>query len=312
MMTQPIDIISGALRSIGALEAGETPSASTANDALILLNDMLDQWSNSPLMIHYTTEIIHPLTGSQYQYTIGPGGQIGSIFAGSISANTLTVTAVTSGAIAIGQTLSGAGITTGTKITGFTTGAGGQVNNLGTYTVSIAQTVASTSITASYQRPLRINSAFVRVATLDYPVSVITVDQYEMIGLKVLNGPWPRAVYYQPSELLGNLFYWPNPSSGEMHLFCDTVLANFSSISDAVNLPQGYNMALRWNLAELLMPEYGKSDPGQAQMIMKNAAQARGAVKRTNTNPQSPVRFDNVLTTRSRNDAAWYLSGGFL
>lgn len=310
-MTQPIDIISGALRAIGALESGETPDASTANDAFLLFNDMLDQWSNSPLMIYYTTDIVHTLTSNQYQYTIGPGG-IGSTLTGSISGTTLTVTSLTSGSLSIGQTLSGTGITAGTTITGFNTGAGGQVNYPGTYTVSIAQTAASTTITASYQRPLRINSAFVRVATLDYPVGVITVDQYTSIGLKALNGPWPRAVYYQPSELLGNLFYWPNPSSGEMHLLCDSLLARFATISDTVNLPQGYNMALRWSLAELLMPEYGKSDPTQTQMIMKNAALGRGLIKRTNMNPQSPVRFDNVLTNRSRNDASFILHGGFL
>jgi hypothetical protein len=310
-MTQPIDIISGALRSIGALEAGETPESTTANDAFILLNDMVDQWSNSPLMISYTTEVIHPLTTNQYQYTIGPGGSIGGLFTGSISGLTLTVTALASGSIAIGQTLVGTGITAGTTIVGFNTGSGGQVNGLGTYTISIPQTAASTSITASYQRPLRINSAFVRVATLDYPVKVITVDEYQTIGLKGLAGPWPRAIYYQPSEILGNVFYWPNPSSGEMHLFCDTVLARFSTISDTINLPQGYNMAMRWNLAELLMPEYGKADQNQIQMIMKNASEARGYIKRTNMNPQAPMRMDPVLTNKSRNDAAFILSGGF-
>ena len=108
-MTQPIDIISGALRSIGALEAGEAPDATSANDAFVLLNDMLDQWSNSPLMISYSTEVIHPLTNNQYRYTIGPGGQVASSFTGSISGTTLTVTALASGSICLGQTLSGSG-----------------------------------------------------------------------------------------------------------------------------------------------------------------------------------------------------------
>ena len=310
-MTQPIDIISGALRSIGALEAGETPDATTANDAFILLNDMLDQWSNESLMIHYTSEIVHSLLGGTYQYTVGPGGTCSAAFTGSISGTTLTVTALASGAVAIGQTLSGAGITAGTVITGFNTGAGGQVNELGTYTVYPAQTAASTSITASYQRPLRINSAMVRVSNIDYPVGVITVDQYSQIGLKTLSGPWPRAVYYQPAEVLGNLFYFPNPSSGEVHLYCDTVLPRFSTISDTVNLPQGYNLALRWNLAEMLMPEYGKSDQGQVAMIMKQAAKGKGLIKRTNMYPQTPARFDSALMNAKVADAGWILSGGW-
>lgn len=64
---------------------------------------------------------------------------------GSISGTTLTVTAVGSGALTVGQTLSGSGVTAGTKITALGTGTGGT----GTYTVSASQTAASTTITAA-------------------------------------------------------------------------------------------------------------------------------------------------------------------
>ncbi len=312
-MTQPIDIISGALRSIGALAAGETVDAVTASDAFGMLNDMLDMWSNESLMVYYSTEVIFPLVQSQYQYTIGPGGQIQSTFTGSISAQgILTVTSIASGAIALGMTLSGAGITLDTKITGFGTGAGGNVNEAGTYTVNIPLAVSSTTITAYYERPLRIDSAFVRISQLDYPISVLAREQYERIGFKLLNGAWPRAIYYQPAEKLGNIFVWPLPNTGEMHIFADTLLSRFTTISDTVNLPQGYNMAMRWNLAELLMPEYGKADPGQAQMIMKNAMTSKGAIKRTNAHPQQLARFDPYLLPQGVGDASWIYSGGFL
>lgn len=65
-------------------------------------------------------------------------------FTGSISGTTLTVSAVASGTLAIGQRLSGAGITDGTYITGLGTGTGGT----GTYTINNSQTVASESMTA--------------------------------------------------------------------------------------------------------------------------------------------------------------------
>ena len=45
-MPTPFDIISGALKDIGALEAGEVPTADAAQDALFMLNSMIDQWSN--------------------------------------------------------------------------------------------------------------------------------------------------------------------------------------------------------------------------------------------------------------------------
>lgn len=69
----------------------------------------------------------------------------GAVVTGSISSTTLTVTAVTSGQLAVGQTLSGSGVTGGTTITALGTGVGGT----GTYTVSASQTASSTTITAS-------------------------------------------------------------------------------------------------------------------------------------------------------------------
>lgn len=62
----------------------------------------------------------------------------------SIAANTLTVTALTAGELAVGQVISGTGVTAGTKITALGTGTGG----VGTYTVDTTQTVASTAIKA--------------------------------------------------------------------------------------------------------------------------------------------------------------------
>jgi hypothetical protein len=321
-MTQPIDIISRALKDIGALEAGETPAPADAQDAFDMLNDMLDQWSNESMMVFYKTEIIFTLTAGQTQYTIGPGGQIGGTLTGSISGTTLTVTDVSDGAIALGMTLAGSGVAPGTKIVRFGSGAGGNVNSDGTYTVNISQTVASTTISAYYERPLNINSAFVRVNTnsngqpilnggLDYPITILNLENYELIGLKTLNGPWPRALYYQPSETLGTITVWPNPSQGEMHIFSDTLFQRFTSINDEIVIPQGYYMALRWCLAERLMPMYGKASPTQIQMINSFAGHAKATIKRTNMRPVQVARFEDTLIVGKRADAGWILTGGF-
>lgn len=69
-----------------------------------------------------------------------------AIFEGSIDGYTLTVTALTAGTLKLNQTISGSGIASSTLILSF---AG--LNGLGqsTYTVSISQTVASTTITST-------------------------------------------------------------------------------------------------------------------------------------------------------------------
>lgn len=65
--------------------------------------------------------------------------------ASSISGTTLTVGGTITGTYAIGQILSGTGVTADTTITAFLTGTGGS----GTYTVSASQTVGSTTITGT-------------------------------------------------------------------------------------------------------------------------------------------------------------------
>lgn len=63
---------------------------------------------------------------------------------GAIAGTTLTVSAVASGTLSVGQSLSGANVAPGTRITGLGTGTGGT----GTYTVTPSQTAASATVTA--------------------------------------------------------------------------------------------------------------------------------------------------------------------
>ena len=71
---------------------------------------------------------------------------VGAVFTASVTLVTMTVSAVTSGTILIGHTISGSGVTSATisaQLTGTTGGAG-------TYTVSVSQTVSSTTISSSF------------------------------------------------------------------------------------------------------------------------------------------------------------------
>lgn len=321
-MTTPFDIITRAMKDIGALAAGEVPTADEAQDALDMLNDMIDQWSTESMMVFYRTEMVFNTVQNTVQYTLGPGGSVGASFTGSITGNVLTVTAITAGAITQGMTLSGTGITAGTKIVAFQTGAGGNVNEAGTYLLNKYMTAASTTITAYYERPLTIESAFVRVATmqggsnvaggyLDYPVAILSLEEYEGIGIKQLNGPWAKAIYYMPAELLGTVYVYPNPAQGELHLFTQTIFRNFGALTDDIQFPQGYNMALRWCLAERMMPMFGKSNQVQIAMISSYAAQAKSNIKRINMQPAKVARYPDSLMMGKAKDAGFIMDGGF-
>lgn len=66
----------------------------------------------------------------------------GSVATGSISGTVLTITALTSGLISVGQPVSGAGVVNGMVLVANLTGTGG----IGTYLVSASQTLSSTTI----------------------------------------------------------------------------------------------------------------------------------------------------------------------
>lgn len=316
--TQPLDIITKALGDIGAYAPGDFIEPVLANDAFDTLNDMLDGASNEHEMLYAQQEVIHELNGSAQTFTIGPGGQVGCSFTGSISGTTLTVTAILSGALSVGQLISTVGVIVNTTITALGTGQGGNTTAaLGTYSVNQTQIVSSMTMNSTAPRPLRINSAFVRISTastglLDYQVAILNPQEWTRIQIKSLPGPWPVGLYYQPSEPVGILNYYPFPSTCEMHLYCDMLLSRFNTLTDAITLPPAYAMWMRWNLAELLMPSYGKSDQFQASMVMKNAARYRAMIKRTNSQPMPSVQFDPILCGRGMQARpGWFLDGGF-
>lgn len=83
-------------------------------------------------------------TGGVGVYTVQVPEELISSEALTISYGTLTVTTVASGVLAVGDVLSGAGVTASTTITALGTGTGGN----GTYIVNFTQTVASETIAA--------------------------------------------------------------------------------------------------------------------------------------------------------------------
>jgi hypothetical protein len=75
-MTTALDIIRSALEFIGVYAPGEVISDSDAQRGLVVLNDMLDSWSNESLSTFAILEQSLPLVVGQQAYTIGPGGNL--------------------------------------------------------------------------------------------------------------------------------------------------------------------------------------------------------------------------------------------
>ena len=95
----------------------------------------------------YADDVVFDSLSNATAYTVTLGHSFQGT--GTISGTVLTITAVTSGALAVGSTITSTGLPTastyisgGTYITSFGTGSGG----VGTYNINISQTVTSTTI----------------------------------------------------------------------------------------------------------------------------------------------------------------------
>lgn len=68
------DQVNRALRLLGVLAEGETPSAATSQDALVAMNQMIDSWNTERLAVFCTQDQIFTWPAGQYIRTLGPSG----------------------------------------------------------------------------------------------------------------------------------------------------------------------------------------------------------------------------------------------
>lgn len=217
-------IITRALRLLGALGEGQTPSATQYTDGLEVLNAMVDSWRNERLMVYQ-------LQKESVSWVSGASKTIG---------------------------------------------AGGDWNTT---------------------RPVRIEAAFVRDAMgNDYPMQVLRDrTEYDAIILKTTTSNLPSWLFYDPAYPLGTIYLYPVPSAS-VTIYIDTwaVLSGFSSTSDSISLPPGYERALAYNLAVDWAPEFGEAQPNVIQL----AASSKRGVKSIN-NPQLIAQTELGYVNRS-------------
>lgn len=318
--TTALDLVTGALRGINALEAGETPNANDATDALQSLNDLLESWSTDHLFVFASVENLLTWVPGQYQYTVG--NPVAGTFTGTLVGGSPTISNVT-----IPSTL--------TAIGGTVTDLNAQVPNgatiiaIGTNTVTLSANALSTVSTPeqftftvpgnfAIPRPLRITRAFTRITSsgttgLDYPIDVDTTgDKYTAIGLKGIPGPWPILAYYNPTFPYGNLYCYPNPQlGGQLHLWTDQLFQDLTNPTQLISLPQGYARAIKKSLSLELVPEYGKIGSTRLALLTSQARDAVEKIKKLNALPAVQAFFDRDIVRTRRTDAGWIFHGGF-
>lgn len=152
-------------------------------------------------------------------------------------------------------------------------------------------------------RPFQIVTAYIRIAAIDYPIEIISDDVYERdIPYKSLRTNFPTYLNYDNGYPLGTIRLFPAPATAaELHMMLEQPLSSFASLTDTVDLPPGWNKALKYNLAIELSPQYGTSP---SQVVFAMASEAKSQIMRQ-SNALRPIvarkvvnRIYNILADR--------------
>lgn len=270
--------------------------------------------------------IVSLTTGTTIAITFSgaPSGTSGTLTGWSSGTVPYCLISFSDGEVRTGSITSGGTITWTTALTGTPTTSATVNTTYLTMSANATQTLtdATGSTTVSYTipgnfcipRPLRMRTSFTRVTTsaaagLDYFLDFQSFERYKEIGLKTVPGPWPYLAAYQPTYPYGTLWVYPNPSiAGQAYVFTDYILAEFTSLTQSVSLPQGYNRALKklWGLE--LCPIFGKTP---SPLLTMQAKEAKLLLKNLNIDPVVTLRYDSDLIFSRHTDASFIVSGGF-
>lgn len=138
--------------------------------------------------------------------------------------------------------------------------------------------------TINTARPQKITGAFFRLngTNVDYPVDVLTKDEYDGIGEKTITTDILNYVYLYNSYPLAELFVYPVASNGTLHITTWKALSEFATGTTAVSLPNGYERMLKIVLADEIGLEFGRSNPE----LTRRAIDAKAWIKRLNNKPK--------------------------
>lgn len=260
------DQINRALRLLGILAEGETPSAETSDDALTALNQMIDSWSIERLSVFSTFEqvvIWPPGIGNQTQ-TLGPSGTLGAV------------------------------IGTHQDVFFFETEDGETLHN-DDGSPSVLN-VSETPILAPMIRPILIDDSTYFVdpgSGISYGVKMINREQYNAIALKTATSTFPQVVFVNQSFPDVEMTIYPVPTRAlEWHIVSVQPLSGPATLATPLRFPPGYLRAFTYNLALEIAPEFGVEPSPNVRNI---AIISKRNIKRIN-NPGDLMSLPAALT----------------
>lgn len=151
-----------------------------------------------------------------------------------------------------------------------------------TYVDQLAMTGGQASYSSSllaHGNARQWDNAFVRISSVDYPLSIIPQQLYNAITYKTTAGI-PTQLYINTDWPNSTLYFFPVPFGTMTGFIAGRVqIEPTLLLTDTIDLPPGYEAALVDNLAADICPSFGL--PPNAQ-LMQQAQQAKMVLKRNN------------------------------
>lgn len=259
-------IIRSAMRDIGELATGETPSADDYAVCTEALNLLIKSWQNKGIGLWLNQECTLYLQADTVQYALGPSGDHWT----AEPNKTELAAAAASGATTI-VVDSYSGMVDGDYI--------GIECDDGTLHWSTIDTPASTTITiddalddevsvdahvyfytGKAQKPIEILEDTIRRVdenAHETPIALISRSQYLTINNKTNEGPI-NSVYYDNQLTNGQLYVWPEPSDVKefLRMTIRRPISDVDSLAHNIEVPPEFLLALEYNLAIHIAPKF--------------------------------------------------------
>jgi hypothetical protein len=165
---------------------------------------------------------------------------------------------------------------------------------VGSYTIG-------SGATFNTARPVRIVAAYIRTGTIDYPLGIVSDQQYATIPLKTVSGI-PEFLNYSNDFPQATIRLYPVPSTAyQIFIVSEKPLTTFA-LNDTVSLPPGWRRMLINNLAVDLAPEYGQPvSPDLAKLAADSKAEIRAAIM-----VAKPMQWTSGLGQEGNIFSGWY------
>lgn len=252
------DLITSALKTVGVISAGETPSAGEASDGLSALNMLIESWSADNLALFQLKREVFELVPNKGQYTVGIGGDFNT-------SKPMTVMGAAYG------------------------------NLIKTPIYEQPEPPEDDPLTIEDESlviPDPIIVGYTLSSNFEIPMKVLPYQMWMGISLKETSSSIPTEVYVHKESPLEILTFWPVPSETcAFVLYSQKELSRFPDLDENIDFPPGYSEAIKYNLALRLAVDYGREISPRVDKLASDSL-ARIKVK----NAITPIMKSDVMT----------------